>query len=71
MSDCDCDACQRGRTVRRIGESLSPADATFLRGLDEALAHAQTDAVYWQMKYRGTWPGDVPDRYPSTTQDAG
>lgn len=44
--------------LQEIADRL-PEYKEFVEQLYDDLAMAETDAVYWEMKYRGTWPEDT------------
>jgi len=52
---CECKVCERHKQLRALAEAVPSAKA-FLEELDTQLEAAETDAVYWRMKYEGTWP---------------
>jgi hypothetical protein len=44
--------------LQEIQAKLPKEDADYLNGIYEQLEMAETDAVYYRMKFEGTWPGD-------------
>ena len=53
---CECKVCLN---FRRWIDAINPQTEEALAALDEILtdlANAETDAVYWKMKFKGTWP---------------
>lgn len=61
MRKCECSVCKMIARIREIQAKLPKEDAEYLNGLFEQLEIAETDAVYYRMKYKGTWPGDKAD----------
>lgn len=41
-----------------VAAKLQKESAAVMMGLLNDLCEAETDAEYWEMKAKGTWPGD-------------
>ena len=53
---CNCRNC---KLMRRLAPLLAKATSKELDALEELFLRweaASTDAVYWRMKFKGTWP---------------
>lgn len=57
---CRCDDCRDSRKIRALVGSLNRRGAALVSKLQDRLIHAEMDAEYYRMKYRGTWPEDIP-----------
>lgn len=55
---CDCTVCVRGRRLLDLAVRAGnkEADVAFVDSIQGDLENAETSAVYWRMKYEGTWP---------------
>lgn len=56
MAECTCRVCMNHR---RWLAAINPKTPEAKAALDEILTNlegAETDAVYWRMKFQGTWP---------------
>jgi hypothetical protein len=53
---CVCPICQRHREWDAKLGDLSPQSRKVVEEIYVALANAEDEACYWQMKFEGTWP---------------
>lgn len=53
---CRCYVCRRAGLMELIGKRCGPAVMKMMERIDNDLAVAETDAVYYRMKLEGTWP---------------
>lgn len=52
---CICKVCRHSRSIRKILPQLDRRGRTLVEGLYERMCHAEEDAVYWELKYKGQW----------------
>ncbi len=57
---CKCQDCRSYRKIRIAMVRMDRRGAALVNNLLDRLVHAECDAEYYRMKYRGTWPGDIP-----------
>lgn len=54
---CKCDWCVKEYPmIKSIFALLNEEQVKYLDDVFQNLEMAETDSVYWEMKYRGTWP---------------
>ena len=56
---CECRVCERSRRIMTVAAKLQKESAAVMMGLLNDLCEAETDAEYWEMKAKGTWPRDA------------
>lgn len=56
---CNCNLCQKGRTLRRIASTLSPDDSAWLRNFGVEFLHVSSDEEYYRSIVQGDWPNAV------------
>lgn len=57
---CKCATCGYGHRVSDFVQRMkADADKAFIRDIYDRMIHAEDDAEYWEMKAKGTWPGDT------------
>lgn len=47
------------RKMAEIAKKLSPEEQALLEEVWSRLENAETSAVYWEAKYKGTWPSSA------------
>lgn len=55
MSECTCRVCDRWRRFLAAFNPVTPEQKAMTDEIYTDLASAETDAVYWRMKFHGTW----------------
>lgn len=55
---CACDICVRHRRWMAAFGDLNDEAKAALDEIYTCLAVAEDDSCYWEMKFKGTWPGD-------------
>lgn len=57
---CDCRVCTMHRRLYAAIDPKTELAKAALEELFEVLAHAETDATYYRLKFEGKWPSDQP-----------
>lgn len=52
---CTCRVCDRQARFMRIFNPKTPEQIAMANEIYSDLEAAETDAVYWEMKFKGTW----------------
>lgn len=55
MTECKCRVCVRWQRWWNVLKPNTPEELAVMEEIYEDLAGAETDAVFWRMKFQGTW----------------
>jgi hypothetical protein len=64
MSECSCRVCDRWRRFTAIFPAVTEEQNAMHAEIFSSLECAETDAVYWRMKFQGTWDRPICQRMP-------
>ena len=58
---CNCNVCTDTRRWRAALNPATPEAEAMFDELMGRLEAAETDAVYWELKFKSQWPSDKPE----------